>query len=49
MSHKENEIYDFCKLIDNETELRNREILNNKEIDIYCPSVKVGIINVNKN
>lgn len=43
MSHKENEIYDFCKLIDNETELRNREILNNKEIDIYCPSVKVGI------
>lgn len=43
MSIKENDIYDFCKLIDEGTELRNREILGSKEIDIYCPSTKVGI------
>lgn len=43
MSNKENEIYEFCKLIDKDSELRSRGILGNKEIDIYCPSIKVGI------
>ena len=43
MSTKEAEIYEFCKTIDKDTELRNREILSNKEIDVYCPSEKIGI------
>lgn len=43
MSNKETEIYEFCKGIDKNTEIRNRILLNNKEIDIYCPSKDIGI------
>lgn len=43
MSIQEDKMYEFCKTIDGDCELRKRTILNNKEIDIYCPSKKVGI------
>lgn len=42
-SKYEKEIYDFCSVYFNDVELNNRSILDGKEIDVYIPSIKLGI------
>lgn len=45
VSKAENELYEYvCSLVGEENvEQRNRKMLNGKEIDIYIPSLKLGI------
>lgn len=42
-SKDENEIYNFCKKIDNNTKQRIRTLINPYELDIFIPSKNIGI------
>ena len=42
-SKKEDELYEFIKSIYKYKIIRNKRLLNNKEIDIYLPKLKFGI------
>ena len=43
LSNSENEIYQFCKSLYSSTEQSNKSIINPYELDIYIPSIKIGI------
>jgi len=43
ISHQENEIFEYCKSIFPDAEQSNRSLIHPYEIDIYIPSLRIGI------